>query len=366
MTIKRQLLNINQKSIDVRMGAGALDELPRMVAAAVGKPKRALVVAASAEHEAYGEVVRRSLIDAGFAVEEYVLAADAQPATFACLQQVLERCAAAELTADDEVVAVGDAAVCSVVAAAAQLWCGGTACILVPTTLDGMVTLATEMEPLALADGADLVTLAPRPSMVVCDFNLVSTMDEDTRRLGRVLMLGAAFAEGKRVWSSLEELAPRLAADDVVALAEIMAPVQQARRNVIKAANPSARHALAFGCATAQALAACLGDAAPAWALRAEGMRFEARLAVEAAGLDPEVVFDQDDLFEDLGVSEYGFALDAHELVAAIKREHARRSNRFLLPLPKNVGTIRLTAVPDDVLLRHAQAYVASRAELVA
>ncbi len=142
--------------------------------------------------------------------------------------------------------------------------------------------------------------------------------------------------------------------------------MQQARRNVVKAANPSARHALSYGRATARALARCLGPEAPGWALLSEGMRFEARLAVEAAGLDADIVFDQDDLFEDLGIEEYGFSLDAEDFVRALKEEHARRSNRFSPPASQIGGHHSVNGASDDVLMRHARAYVASRAELVA
>ena len=57
MTIKRQLLNISQKSIDVRSGSGALEELPRIVSGAVGMPKRALLVSTDDAYTAYGDAV---------------------------------------------------------------------------------------------------------------------------------------------------------------------------------------------------------------------------------------------------------------------------------------------------------------------
>lgn len=365
MTVKRQLLNFNQRSVDVRTGSGAFDELPRIFGSAVGKPKRSLLVADARGFAARGEVVQRSLVDAQFSVETFAFDDASGVVDFSTVGTVLERCAGAGLTADDLVVGLGGAEVCSAVALAAQLWCGGTACALLPITLEGMETLATEMHPLAIHGVSGLVSVQPLPSMVVCDLDLVPSLSLDERLLGRVLMVGAALAEGKRLWGLLSDSAAGIAADEPLALSEVLGSLQLARRNVVKASNPSARKALAFGESTAEALADCLGSEIPRWALRSEGMRFEARLAVEAARLDPQVVFDQDDLFEDLGVEEYGFVLEAEALVEALKRVHARRSNRFLLPLPRLVGTVRLTAVPDDVLLRHASAYVASRAELL-
>lgn len=65
--IRRQLINFQNRSVDVRVGLGAFDELSRMFASAVGKPKRAMVVWNSASSERFDEVVEHALVDAGFA-----------------------------------------------------------------------------------------------------------------------------------------------------------------------------------------------------------------------------------------------------------------------------------------------------------
>ena len=109
MTIKRQLLNISQKSIDVRSGSGALEELPRIVSGAVGMPKRALLVSTDDAYTAYGDAVRRALIDAGFSTEECVFPRETDPATLSSATEVLAGCARAALTADDLMLALGDA-----------------------------------------------------------------------------------------------------------------------------------------------------------------------------------------------------------------------------------------------------------------
>ena len=53
--IRRQLINFQNRSVDVRVGLGAFEELPRMFASAVGKPKRAMVVWNSASSERFDE-----------------------------------------------------------------------------------------------------------------------------------------------------------------------------------------------------------------------------------------------------------------------------------------------------------------------
>ena len=184
MTIKRQLLNISQKSIDVRSGSGALEELPRIVSGAVGMPKRALLVSTDDAYTAYGDAVRRALIDAGFSTEECVFPRETDPATLSSATEVLAGCARAALTADDLMLALGDAKLCSSALLVAQLWCGGVPCTLIPTTLDAMVTLPTEMHPLATPEAPDMVSLRPMPTMVVCDFDLIADMPLEARLEG--------------------------------------------------------------------------------------------------------------------------------------------------------------------------------------
>ena len=108
--IRRQLINFQNRSVDVRVGLGAFDELPRMFASAVGKPKRAMVVWNDATSERFGEVVEHALVDAGFAVSLLVLEVSPAGATLADADAIFGALSANRITCDDLVVAVGDAA----------------------------------------------------------------------------------------------------------------------------------------------------------------------------------------------------------------------------------------------------------------
>ena len=59
--IRRQLINFQNRSVDVRVGLGAFEELSRMFASVVGKPKRAMVVWNDVTSERFGEVVEHAL-----------------------------------------------------------------------------------------------------------------------------------------------------------------------------------------------------------------------------------------------------------------------------------------------------------------
>ena len=362
MTIKRQILNFNQHAVDVRIGSQIMDELPRIVASAVGKPCRALIVSDAETFDARGEDVRRALVDAGFRVASHVAApaeGSTERSSLDDVQSLFIEFERAELTADDLVFAMGSFELCSKAAFCARLWRSGTACALMPTQFEAMVSLATEIMPLGIAAAPESISLQADPSLVLCDLSLIETMARDDLLAGYVLLAGAALAEGKKTWTNLCEQASLLP-KDVSLLKEALAAAQVARRNVLKASNPSARRALRYGRDAARALARCGAGELPRYALLAEGMRFEARLAVDAVGLDPEVVFAQDDIFFDMGIEDACFTLDADRFVSALHEVVGERTNRFLLPLPKAPGMIRLSAVSDDILMRHASAYAAS------
>ena len=368
--IRRQLINFQNRSVDVRVGLGAYEELSRMFASAVGKPKRAMVVWNTAVSERFGEVVDHALVDAGFAVSQLLLEVSPQGATLADADVVFGALSANGITCDDLVVAVGDAATCSVVCWCANQWCGRTECALLPTTFDAMLTVATTMEPLVASGDHELPAIAvrPEPGLVVCNLDLVREADPEDLKLGYAVLVGTMLSSSKSRWNQFSETVPEILAGEEVALVNAVQWSQTARKDVLMATNPSARHALDFGKTGERTLRVCLGNAAarvPAYQLLSEGMRFEARLAHNACDFDIDYVFEVDDCLEDFGIEELAFDLEAAAYIAEFRRQQFARSNRTMLPLPAALGAIRLNAVDDDVLERHAAAYLASRKELL-
>lgn len=361
MTVRRQLVNFGSACTDFRIGSGLLDELPRMLRNVVGAPKRAHAVASPGLDPRVLEAVRRALADAGFSVTLSLPdAAGAAPSAENALARMQEF-SRVGVTADDLVLGVGSTEACSLAALCARLWCQGTSCVLVPTELDGMASLATGVLPLSCGGAPGCVGAQPRVDMVACDLDLVSGGPVERLGLGYTVIVRSALSESRRVWDKLAENIDRMLDGEEVALIDLLCMCQTSRSASVKSSSPSARSALNFGIATADALQGLLGADAPRYLCVAEGMRFEARVAHDAFGLDPEVIFDQDDAFEALGIGELAFDIDPASLVSALRAERYRVSNRFMLPLPKFPGTVRLTTVDDEVLERHAAAFVAAR-----
>jgi 3-dehydroquinate synthetase len=282
--IRRQLINFQNRSVDVRVGFDAFSELSRMFASVVGRPKRAMVVWNSVLSDRFGEVVEHALIDAGFAVSQLSLEVSPAGATLADADAVFGALSTNGITCDDLIVAVGDAPMCSVVAWCANQWCGRTECALLPTTFDAMLTAATTMEPLVSSAAGTLpaIALRPEPGLVVCNLDLVREAKSEQLKRGYAILVGTMLSSSKSRWNQFAETVPEILAGEEVALVNAVQWSQTARKDVLMATNPSARHALEFGKTGERTLCACLGDAAahvPAYQLLSEGMRFEARLA---------------------------------------------------------------------------------------
>lgn len=359
--IRRKLLNFGSTSTDYRLGYDAFSESSRFFASVVGKPCRALLLSEDTVASDVMLSVRRSLVDAGYAVHE-VSVSGKRPLGLADAAVVYDALAAATITAEDILVGVGGMSACSLASFCGKTWCGGMAVVHVPTTLDAMVASSTQMDPLGAGDGFAAVSLSPQPALVVSNLDLVHEAGVDANGMGYVLLCAAHLAESRKCWEEFETASQRVAANDDRALLEALSAALTSRLNTVKSASPSARRAFMFGESTARALSQCLGESAPpAYLLRAEGMRFEARLAVDACDFSVDEMFALDDRLEDLGIEELQFNIEPQAFIEALKRDRFRRANRFQLALPKYPGIMRLASIDDELLERHARAFLASR-----
>ena len=259
MTIRRQLVNFGSTCTDFRLGSGLLDELPRILKNVVGSPKRAHAIVSPGTDARVREAVRRALADAGFSI---TLTESDDPSMDAALAAMRDL-SSAGITSDDLILGVGQAAACSLAIWCSRSWCAGTACVLVPTSLDGMASLATGMAPLSCGEVPGCVSIQPHVDMVACDLDLVAGGDVERLGLGYTVIVRSALSESRRVWDKLAENIDRMLEGDPIALIDLLCMCQTSRSGSIKSSSPSARSALAFGLTTAAALKGLMGPRPP-------------------------------------------------------------------------------------------------------
>lgn len=364
VNLKRQWIPIAGGSSDVRMGAHALESASALFKASVGSPKRCMVVLRDTTDDAMQELLRRQLVDAGFEVAWHVLGTG-DVCTLDEAHGLAEDFATHDITGDDLCCAFGDVQVLSLAAFVCGSWCGTTSLVAIPT--DEIALLEGALVPRGLNVGDKRALLAAKACArhVLLDYDLALTDERsDTATYARALMVAAAMCGSERVFSELWDRADSIASGDEEALITQLMATAKSRGQLLASSAVAVRQSLEYGQAFAYALARIADRPFSHGVLVAEGMRFASRLSVGLERLSIDDMLAQDELLDTLGVGSVACNVDPHELVRALKDELFLRSNRFMLLVPLSIGRVRLTTIPDDLLLEHASAWCAAHRPL--
>lgn len=374
VVVRRQSLATRMGVCDMRVGVGATAQLGEALRGVVGKPRRVLVAHSADVPADVVEEVRRSLIDTGFEFHQLELAGGRASRNLDEATRVFEALASHSITADDAIVAVGDAGLISTLVFVASTWCAGTVLAAVPTTLDGMVDVTVTPRALDVSAASEMLLAKGVVRLAVCDpANLPDAPDDPGTLMGRAVLVAGAVAAGETTFSELAVRADGIVAQDADTLVDEVLDITKSRCRVASSTALAVRQGLLLGMGFARAIGRCLDaagsqDTPGEGRLLAEGLRIAARLAVAHQEKDAEalldLVFAQDALLERFGLAEVPCDLDADDVLAALRAEELSRSNRFMLALPLDFGRVRLTNVPDDLLYQHLKAWCKARRKL--
>lgn len=374
VVVRRQSLATRMGVCDMRVGVGATAQLGEALRGVVGKPRRVLVAHSADVPADVVEEARRSLIDTGFEFHQLELAGGRASRNLDEATRVFEALASHSITADDAIVAVGDADLISTLVFVASTWCAGTVLAAVPTTLDGMVDVTVTPRALDVSAASEMLLAKGVVRLAVCDpANLPDAPDDPGTLMGRAVLVAGAVTAGETTFSELAVRADGIVAQDADTLVDEVLDITKSRCRVASSTALAVRQGLLLGMGFARAIGRCLDaagsqDTPGEGRLLAEGLRIAARLAVAHQEKDAEalldLVFAQDALLERFGLAEVPCDLDADDVLAALRAEELSRSNRFMLALPLDFGRVRLTNVPDDLLYQHLKAWCKARRKL--
>lgn len=359
---KRQWVNLRGNSLDARVGDDLVGTMGNDLRAYVGKPRAAVLASVPEAPADVVEAIRRDLADVGFRVYQLVLPSGPEASSTAALEAVYEGLAEVGVTGDDVAVAVGGVRALSTASFACRTWCGGLTLAQVP--LDPTTALLAGVTPLALdLPGADqMVTQDGSARYVYCDLDVVdATRTDEAALLARALFVTSAMADSDKSFGRLFDRANDIAALDRATICDQMVDCMKSRGKVISSTSVAVRQSIGYGTTFVRALRPLVGEGVPSSTLLAEAMRFSARLSVAQGGLSVDDMFTQDELLDRLGLGYVECAVDPTAMAAALKAERFRRSNKFMLELPRSLGRVRLAAVEDDQLAEHTAAWCSSR-----
>lgn len=359
---RRQWVTLRGSSMDLRVGAGLVDGVAHDFASAVGRPRRLALATDPATPGDLAELIRRGLTDQGFDVRQFA----APPADVACRLSSLEgfygELAAAGVTSDDLVVAVGREEALSLAAAACAHWCGHTMLATVPLDFASAVSVGVTPRALDVAGAPRSVVTEGCARFEVCDLDVLeSGSSSEDVLFARAQMVAAAMADSDKAFGALWDAADLVVAGDRGALVDALTECVRSKGKVVSSTSVAIRQSADYGQTLMRALRSLVGPEVPSSALLADALRFAARLSAASEQLSIDDMFAQDELLEKLGLGTVEAAVDPDALVEAVKRERFARTNRFMLALPRAIGRVRLTAVESETLAEHIEAWCASR-----
>lgn len=363
------MVNIpGENTYSVRIGAGLLAGLGAHVRDACGIQGvgRALVITDSNVAPLYRAAAKASLAEAGLRASDIVVPAGEESKSLEVLGEVWEAMAGLGLSRDCVVVALGGGVVGDLAGFAAAAYMRGVDVVQVPTTLLAMVDSSVGGKTAVnLEAGKNLVGAFKQPAHVCADTSTLDTLPEREWRCGFAEVVKSAAIDSDDFFFWMADHAEALAAHDADAVAEAIARCVVFKADVVaadKTESRGVRECLNYGHTLGHAIEklAGYGTFTHGEAV-AEGMRFAARLAQDAAGASAEFVQAQDELLDALGLPALDWTADPADLLDAMKRDKKARGGHVRFVLPRDVGDWQLAEVPDEDILAHLRAWAEAK-----
>lgn len=319
-------------------------------------------------------VTQQPIVDAGHLapVEASLDAADVAHSTLVVpdgeaakdvgvLAEIWRACAAAPLSRDDVIVAVGGGVVGDLGGFAAATYNRGVAVLQVPTTLLAQVDAAIGGKTgINLGEGKNLVGAFHQPTGVVCDIATLATLTPRLRIEGLGEIVKAGLIADPAILATLEAESDAVVAGDAALLRELVERSVRVKAHVVAddEREQGSRAHLNFGHTYAHAVEALTGyaDVLHGEAV-AIGLVVALRLGVRLGRTPVELAERGEELLERLGLPTRGPTLDRAQVwrVMARDKKAGRDGVRFVVlddlarPTVLTPDPAQVDAVLDDL-----------------
>lgn len=356
----RQWVTLRNGSMDMRCSIGNVATCAHDLRSAVGKPHSCALVHDQDAPAEKLEALRVDLCDQGFAVK--VIDMPGTTCDFSSAEAFAVALGEASITGDDLVCVMGHDAALSVASLVCGQWCGGVSVALIPLDLTSAVTSGVTPHALNVPGYGDLLSQNGVARFEIVDLSLID-IDPSSEDVSHALalMVASATADSDKAFGRLWDNSEKLAAGDVDTYVDQVVDTVKSRGRVISSSALAVRQSIEYGQDFARALATLTGDQTTPAVRLADGLRFSARLSVAQDNFTIDDMLTQDELLERLGIGTTEVSVDAEALIDALKAQRFARSSRFMLPLPRTIGRVRLTVVEDALVREHVEAWCETR-----
>ncbi len=349
---------------DVDIGAGVLDEIGPKIRSLTQAESIALV---SDETVAalFGMKVDTGLARAGFRVLSLTVPPGESSKSWAVAGDLCEALAAGALSRTDVVVALGGGVVGDLAGFAAAIYLRGVDFIQVPTTLLGMVDSSVGGKTAVdLRAGKNLAGAFKQPLGVIADTSTLTTLPEAEWLSGLAEVAKTALLSGEEFLVWLEEHAAAVVARDGDVVSQLVERCVRFKADVVardeKEEGP--RECLNYGHTLGHAIEKVLGYGVVTHGEAvAEGMRFAARVSMQAGRATTEFVRRQDRLLDAIGLRPMKQRVEPAAVLEAMHSDKKSRSGVVRMVLMDEPGSWRCTPVQDVTISAHLDAWASTK-----
>ena len=204
------------RQYDVLVGSGLLDQVGALTAAVVN-PCKAAILTDDTVDALYGARVDASLTASGFETLKFVFPHGEASKNLTVFGQALNFLAENRLSRTDLIVALGGGVVGDLAGFVSACYLRGVRFIQIPTTLlaavDSSVGGKTAVD---LDTGKNLAGAFWQPSLVICDYDTLSTLPERTFREGCAEVVKTGILSSEDLFSALENAPIENQLEDVI------------------------------------------------------------------------------------------------------------------------------------------------------
>jgi 3-dehydroquinate synthase len=353
--LERVTVSIPGRSYDVVVGTGTLAHVGELMPD-LGPATNAFVVADHAVADRYLEPLAGSLAKRGLRAVLLGVPAGEDAKTLRVYETVLHQIASRRAHRADPVVALGGGSTGDLAGFVASTYMRGVPFVQVPTTLTAQVDAAVGGKTgVNLPEGKNLVGAFHQPMVVICDVELLATLDDRDYRSGLAEVAKYALTLDVELLGQLERDPGPILRREPAALAPLVARCVAAKARAVAAdeRDAGARMILNYGHTVGHAL-----ERLDAFSGRthgeaiAIGMVFAARLAEQRGLCAPGLAARSARLLAGLGLETDGNLPPVVDVLGAITLDKKFHGGVRLVLL-EDVGRPVVTdGVPDDEVRR--------------
>lgn len=203
-------------SYDILIGHDILNEVGKTISK-LFKSRNTAIVTDDIVDALYGDVLRKSLLKAGFNVKTFTFLNGEQSKNINTLTSFYDFLSESGITRTDFIIALGGGVVGDLAGFAAASFLRGIPFVQIPTTLLAQVDSSIGGKTAVnIKAGKNLVGAFHQPSLVICDINTLLTLKPETFNDGMGEVIKYAVAFSKPLFEILEKNDIKEVLDDVI------------------------------------------------------------------------------------------------------------------------------------------------------